>query len=151
MSAPSVNLEPILKIGNLFLTAFAGVCGIVKWFEPKFTIGGLMNGFLILAVCAVIFLIELSQVNVAQYLGFLRFAWGKGVLFLLLGALFAEGWGLWIACWVIFWFWGIVIIVLAFVKPSGATPVSSTPAPDGYATPDAGGLANEGYDSYILK
>jgi hypothetical protein len=150
MSGFPASFEGIIKVGNLFLTAFAAVCGIVKWFEPDFSIGGLMNGFLVLIVSAILFSVELAPVTVVQYLSFLRFGWGKGILFILLGTLFAERWALWMACWVIFWLWGVVIIGLGFVKSSGPGSPAA-PASDGYSTPEPGVVGNEGYDSYILK
>jgi hypothetical protein len=147
MSTIPIDIDTIVKYGNVVLGGFGVICGIVKWFEPKFSINGLINGFLAIGLCILLILIETTQTDFTHYIPFIKCSWGKGVLFLLAGSLFAESWGLWIACWVIFWLWGALSIGVEFIRP--AAPGQPSSSHEGYETPDGGDSV--GNEEYILK
>jgi hypothetical protein len=76
-----------------------------------------MGGLVIICLSVILVLAVSQKVQLAAlgYITFIQENWGRGALLIVIGALFAETWGLWIANWVIFWFFGILFIVLKFV------------------------------------
>jgi hypothetical protein len=112
----------------LLLAAFGFVCGFLKIFLYGFNVGALFSGLLIAAACSLLALAEIHPLGFFQYITFINEDWGKGGLFIVIGALFADtDWAFWISNWGIFWFFGVVFIILHFTggHPIGFVAVGS--------------------------
>jgi hypothetical protein len=124
------GLEEIFKLLACLLSIYGGICGVLKAFLPGFTVGGLFGGIIIIILCGLLLLSELRQIDFLAQVSFINESWGKGGLLVVVGALFATNWPLWIANWVIFWFFGAVFICIWFVLGSGLA--SSAAARNGF-------------------
>jgi hypothetical protein len=113
------NQDTILKFIGTFIAIYGVVCGFVKIFAFGIYVGSFMVGLVIIAICCLILAGLWTSYEFLQYFSAVKNNTWLGVLFIVVGALFAGTDGFSIACWVIFWFWGIVLIALGFVGKGG--------------------------------
>jgi hypothetical protein len=111
-----VDFGLILKCAALLIALFGVICGIVIWFVPQFSLEGLTTGLVVILLNGLIFLAELRPaVLIETSVPFLRTAFGRSVHLVIIGLLFAGTDGLAIACWVIFWVFAGVYLLIGFV------------------------------------
>jgi hypothetical protein len=127
----------ILKIVTLLVAAFGAICGIVMWFVPVFSLDGFTTGIVIIAFNLVFALAELKpSILVEKFLPFLLSPLGRALYLTFIGLIFAGTYGLWIACWVIFWLLAAIHYLIFF---TGNTIIPNefktgfTEVPDGSA------------------
>jgi hypothetical protein len=123
------NQGTIVKYGSSLLAVFSIVCGFVKIFVPGFYVGALMGALVIITICLLILAGQWVSLDVLKYFELVKYKIGLGLLFIIVGALFAGLDDLAIACWVINWFGGVVLIGLGFIGGESGVPSSSWSRP----------------------
>ena len=106
----------------------AALFGIIAGFITMFTGGS--NGFILFirGVYTIIFalvlgLIEVYVFSFFGYFGFLLKLWGKGIMYLFVGALLFATSGFGLACAIIYWACAVIYGILGIFFPVSAPPL----------------------------
>jgi hypothetical protein len=114
-----MGLAIILKCISLFVALFGTICAIVLWFLGGFNLGGFTTGVVLLFLNVLIGLAELRpSLWVEKHFAFLLNAFGRALFLVVIGLIFAGDYGLWIACWVIYWVLAGAYLLIYFTGDS---------------------------------
>jgi hypothetical protein len=113
----------VVQICALVVSVFGIVASFLIMFDHPAGFTGWMRGVYVLFFCVVLAEVEFYVFAFHRYFGFLLKNWGKGLMYLFVGALlFADsGYGLW--CSIIYWVLAVVFGIVAFFVPVAARPM----------------------------
>ena len=117
------SLACIFQVIAICASLFGIVVGIVQMIvEAVFVISAIRNVFAIV-FCLFLLCIELYIVSFCKSFGCSLKMWGKGLMDLLVGALFFQTKGIGLAAAIVFWALAVVFGILAYFLPVTALPV----------------------------
>jgi hypothetical protein len=118
-----VNVPLIVQICALLVGVFGVVAAFLIMFDHPAGFTGWVRGVYALLFCLVLIEVEFFIFSFHKYFGFLLKNWGRGLMYLFVGALLfgTEGYGLW--CAIIYWALAVVFGILSFFIPVAARPI----------------------------
>ncbi|OHT07182.1 hypothetical protein TRFO_01318 [Tritrichomonas foetus] len=115
------NYTLILQIISILAGIFGVVAGVIRCFSGGF--GGFINGIITILFALFCLICEIYIFSFFRYFGFMFKNWGKGCMYLFMGALLFATSGFGLVCAIIFWALAIVYFVLAFFAKAVSPPV----------------------------
>lgn len=116
------TLACIFQVIAICASIFGVIVGILQMImEAILVISAIRNVFAIV-FCLFLLCIELYIFSFFKYFGFILKMWGKGLMYLLVGALFFQTKGIGLGAAIVFWVLAVVFGILSYFLPVASLP-----------------------------
>ena len=139
------SLACIFQIIAICVSLFGIIAAIVLMVIAAVDFVGAVRHIFTILFCAALLLIELYIFSFFKYFGFLLKCWGKGLMYLLVGALLFQTSGLGLFAAIVFWILAVVFGIIAYFLPVTALPLFQGGV-CGKSPPDVSVTANDVYE-----
>ena len=103
-------------------SAFGIVMAIIQMIMSTINFVAVVRNIFVLLFCAVLLILEIYIFRFVRHFGFLLKPWGKGIMYLLVGALLFQTSGLGMIAAIVFWGLAIVFCIVSIFLPVVALP-----------------------------
>ena len=116
------SLACTFQIIAICVSLFGIIAAIVLMVITAIDFIGAVRHIFTIIFCLALFMLEIYIFSFFKYFGFLLKCWGKGLMYLLVGALLFQTSGFGLFCAIAFWVLAVVFGILAYFLPVMAVP-----------------------------